>query len=143
MVSAMALSSLSPRLPTDGSMSASASRSVQRMETYCEPLSQWCARPSVYVGCLRSHPPRQPPEKQRKHTDRRAQQAHAPTARMGISDGATDGPQAAADCIKQHVQADQPTVGFGARSKDQALVGHVQRLATQVEQHNSDHQRPQ
>src|SRR5437868_5363476 len=41
-VSASALSYESPRLPTEGSMPASKSRSVYRIETYCTPRSPCC-----------------------------------------------------------------------------------------------------
>lgn len=40
MVTASALSWLSPLSPTEGSIPASASRSVDQMLTYCEPLSE-------------------------------------------------------------------------------------------------------
>ena len=40
-VSARALSKLSPTLPTDGSMLASAKRSVWRIDTYWTPRSLW------------------------------------------------------------------------------------------------------
>jgi hypothetical protein len=39
IVSAKALSKLSPTLPTDGLMSASAGSSVNFMDTYCDPRS--------------------------------------------------------------------------------------------------------
>lgn len=35
-------------LPTEGSMPASASRSVYRMDTYCDPRSEWWIRASRY-----------------------------------------------------------------------------------------------
>lgn len=41
MVSARALSSLSPTLPTEGSMPAATSRSVYLIETWCTPRSLW------------------------------------------------------------------------------------------------------
>jgi len=46
IVSAKALSWLSPTLPAEGSMPASASRSVYLIDRYCDPRSLWCTRPA-------------------------------------------------------------------------------------------------
>jgi hypothetical protein len=49
MVSASALSNESPREPTEVTAPASASRSVERIDRYWLPRSEWCTSPSSWA----------------------------------------------------------------------------------------------
>src|SRR5262249_17822211 len=83
------------------------------------------------------------PQEESSRADQRAQQAYPDPSELGVDQGGGRCSARAADRIEDHVTRGQAAAGLRTQAKDQALVGHMDRLQSEIQGNDASEQPPQ